>query len=91
MEKAAGFDLCSACDSVVLARGYALITNLQIHLPPGCYGRIAQRSSVSLRHHIDVGAGVVDTDYRGEVALVLSSHHVKAFIVSCGERIAQFN
>ena len=35
-------------------------------LPDGCYGRIAPRSGLAARHHIDIGAGVVDKDYRGE-------------------------
>ena len=35
-------------------------------LPDGCYGRIAPRSGLAAKHHIDIGAGVVDRDYRGE-------------------------
>jgi dUTP pyrophosphatase len=40
----------------------------------GCYGRIAPRSSLAWKNHIDVGAGVVDADYRGNVGVVLFNH-----------------
>jgi dUTP pyrophosphatase len=46
----------SAYDVTVPARGKELIkTDLQIQLPSGCYGRIAPRSGLALKHHIDVG------------------------------------
>lgn len=88
--KAAGFDLRSAYDMMVPARGKELIkTDLQIKLPAGCYGRIAPRSGLALQHHIDVGAGVVDEDYRGNIGVVLFNHSDKPFNVSRGDRIAQ--
>lgn len=88
--KAAGFDLRSAYDATVPARGKELIkTDLQIKLPPGCYGRIAPRSGLAVHHHIDVGAGVVDEDYRGNLGVVLFNHSDKPFNVSRGDRIAQ--
>ena len=40
-------------------------TGISIALPDGCYGRIAPRSGLAAKHHIDIGAGVVDKDYRG--------------------------
>jgi len=40
----------------------------------GYYGRIAPRSSVAWKHHIDVGAGVIDEDYRGLLGIVLFNH-----------------
>jgi len=50
------FYLCSAYDATVPARGKELIkTDLQVKLPPGCYGRIAPRSGLAVHHHIDVG------------------------------------
>ena len=46
-------------------------TDIQIALPSGCYGRVAPRSGLAAKHFIDVGAGVIDEDYRGNVGVVL--------------------
>jgi len=43
-------------------------------VPNGNYGRIAPRSGLALKNFIDVGAGVIDQDYRGEVAVLLFNH-----------------
>ena len=86
----AGFDLSSAVDTVVPARGKALVkTNLMIGLPEGCYGRIAPRSGLAWKHAIDVGAGVIDADYRGDVGVVLFNLSDQDFQVKCGDRCAQ--
>ncbi|XP_023288744.1 protein N-terminal glutamine amidohydrolase isoform X2 [Orussus abietinus] len=63
----AGFDLRSAYDYTIPARGKELIkTDLQIEVPQGTYGRVAPRSGLALKYFIDVGAGVIDADYREE-------------------------
>ena len=55
-------------DIKIPARGKGLVkTDIQIKVPRGTYGRIAPRSGLSWKHHIDIGAGVVDEDYRGNV------------------------
>lgn len=64
---AAGYDLYSAGEMTVAAKGKALIpTNLSVAVPVGNYGRVAPRSGLAWKNYIDVGAGVVDADYRGE-------------------------
>ncbi|CAK1593829.1 unnamed protein product [Parnassius mnemosyne] len=89
-EKAAGFDLRSAYEYTVPAHGKGLIkTDLQIELPSGCYGRVAPRSGLAVKNFIDVGAGVIDEDYRGNVGVVLFNHSDQDFIVRKGDRIAQ--
>ena len=66
--KAAGYDLYSAEDQVIRARGKGLVkTDIQIRVPHGTYGRVAPRSGLAWKQHIDIGAGVVDEDYRGNV------------------------
>ena len=60
----AGYDLSSAYSLVIPAKGKALVgTDLSISVPPNTYGRIAPRSGLAWKHHIDVGAGVIDFDY----------------------------
>jgi dUTP pyrophosphatase len=60
-----------------------------VSVPPGTYGRIAPRSGLALKYFIDVGAGVVDSDYRGPLKVVLFNHGEVPFIVKIGDRIAQ--
>ncbi|KAJ0577862.1 putative dUTP diphosphatase [Helianthus annuus] len=87
---AAGYDLFSAVDTKVPARGKALVaTDLSIAVPEGTYARIAPRSGLAWKHSIDVGAGVVDADYRGPVGVILFNHSDVEFEVKVGDRIAQ--
>ena len=46
-------------------------TGISIAVPFGYYGRIAPRSGLACKNFIDVGAGVIDCDYRGEVKILL--------------------
>ncbi|KAL0391977.1 UNVERIFIED_CONTAM: Deoxyuridine 5'-triphosphate nucleotidohydrolase [Sesamum radiatum] len=86
----AGYDLSSAAETKVPARGKALIpTDLSIAVPEGTYARIAPRSGLAWKHSIDVGAGVIDADYRGPVGVILFNHSDVDFEVKAGDRIAQ--
>lgn len=64
-------------------------TDIQIALPSGCYGRVAPRSGLAAKHFIDVGAGVIDEDYRGNLGVVLFNFGKEKFEVKKGDRIAQ--
>ena len=64
-------------------------TGLAIIFPVGLYAKTAPRSRLALKRFIDVGAGVVDSDYRGEVGVVLFNHGDQDFEVKMGDRIAQ--
>ena len=86
----AGFDLASADNLVVPARGKAMVkTDLSVAIPADCYGRIAPRSGLAWKHHIDVGAGVIDATYRGAVGVLLFNHSNVDFHIAPGDRIAQ--
>ena len=86
----AGFDLASNVDTVIKAGGKGIVkTGLSICPPHMTYGRIAPRSGLAVKHFIDVGAGVVDEDYRGEVGVVLFNFGDKDFQVKKGDRVAQ--
>lgn len=87
---AAGYDLSSAYDCVVPAYGKALVkTDLAVAIPDGHYGRIAPRSSLAWKNHIDVGAGVIDCDYRNGVGVVLFNHADVDLAITAGDRVAQ--
>lgn len=90
-EGAAGYDLCAARDVIIPARGgRGLVpTGLAISVPHGTYGRIAPRSGLALKKGINVGAGVVDFDYRGPVGVVLFNHGEEDLHVQAGDRVAQ--
>lgn len=89
-EGAAGYDLSAAYECVVPARGKALVkTDLSIAIPEGTYARIAPRSGLAWKHSIDVGAGVVDADYRGNVGVILFNLSDQDFPIEAGDRVAQ--
>ncbi|XP_009992756.1 PREDICTED: deoxyuridine 5'-triphosphate nucleotidohydrolase, mitochondrial [Chaetura pelagica] len=88
--RAAGYDLYSAYDCTIPPMEKAVVkTDIQIALPAGCYGRVAPRSGLAAKHFIDVGAGVIDEDYRGNVGVVLFNFGKETFQVKKGDRIAQ--
>jgi len=75
---------------VICSKGKKLIkTDISIAVPKGTYGRIAPRSSLANKHFIDVGAGVIDEDYRGPVGIILFNFSDDDFVVNKGDRIAQ--
>lgn len=64
-------------------------TGIRVAIPASHYGRLAPRSGLALKHAIDVGAGVIDADYRGDVKVLLFNFGTTAFQVHKGDRIAQ--
>ena len=64
-------------------------TDLFLAIPPDHYGRIAGRSDFALKDEIGVGAGVIGSDFRGIVAVVLFNQSKSPYEVNIGDRIAQ--
>jgi dUTP pyrophosphatase len=87
---AAGADL-RASEAVDLPPGgrAAVPTALRLQIPPGHVGLVWPRSGLAVRHGIDTLAGVVDSDYRGEVRVVLVNHGEEFFRIAKGDRVAQ--
>lgn len=86
----AGADLKSAVADVVPARGKKLIaTGIRLKLPPGHVGLIWPRSGLAIKHSLDCGAGVIDSEYRGEVKVLLFNHSDTDYAIQPGDRIAQ--
>lgn len=82
--QAAGYDLF-ACEDAVIPKGGRTVVQTGIHvaLPEGHYGRVAPRSGLAVKHGIDVGAGVVDSDYRGLLGVVLFNFGSEDFQCTC--------
>lgn len=90
----AGLDLPAAVEApVTLAPGGRLLvpTGFSIELPNGWEGQVRPRSGLALRHGITLlnSPGTVDSDYRGEVAVVVVNHGDEPFEIRRGDRIAQ--
>ena len=64
-------------------------TGLALAMPPDCYGRVAPRSGLALKRFVDIGAGVIDSDYRGELGVILFNFGDEDFTINMGDRIAQ--
>jgi dUTP pyrophosphatase len=92
--ESAGLDLRAAVtDELVLAPGErALVpTGFALAIPPGFEGQVRPRSGLALRHGITIpnAPGTIDSDYRGEVAVLLQNGGKEPFRLRRGERIAQ--
>ena len=88
--RAAGLDLKSPAAYTVPARGQLLMNlDIKIATPKGTFGMIASKSSLSAKHSIEVGAGVIDEDYRGDVHVLLYNLSDTDFDIVAGRKIAQ--
>jgi dUTP pyrophosphatase len=89
-EYAAGLDLFSPIDAVIFPSDRMLIKlNISIELPIGTFGHILPRSGLALKNGIHVGAGIIDSDYRGNVGVLLFNLSDQPFNIFKGDRIAQ--
>ena len=93
---AAGLDLVAAVPErapLTIAPGrYAMVpTGIAIALPVGMEGQVRPRSGLAARHGLTVlnAPGTIDSDYRGEICVLLINHGTEAFSVERGMRIAQ--
>ena len=93
-EGAAGADLHAAVTQPVTLKPTerALIpTGLAMSIPPGWEGQVRPRSGLALKHGVTTlnAPGTIDSDYRGEVGVILINHGADDFVVQRGDRIAQ--
>jgi dUTP pyrophosphatase len=92
----AGMDLRAAVAEdapITLAPGARILapTGLKIALEPGWEAQVRPRSGLALKHGITClnSPGTIDSDYRGEVGVILINHGSEPFVIKRGERIAQ--
>lgn len=85
---AAGYDLCSM-ETVNLKAGVQSIisTGVQVSIPPGYCGLLFSRSSFAMKAWAVMQAGVIDSDYRGEIKVMMLPF--RDYCIEKGERIAQ--
>lgn len=92
---AAGADLYACLDEpVTIGPGetYWVSTGIALEVPVGCAGLVYARSSLGAKRGLAPAnkVGVVDSDYRGEVRVVLFNHSPEPQTINPGERVAQF-
>jgi dUTP pyrophosphatase len=91
-DQAAGLDLY-ACESATIHSGrfFAISTGIQIEIPEGHFGMLVPRSGLAFKHQVSVvnSPGIIDSDYRGEVKVLLENRGQDLFRVNLGDRIAQ--
>ena len=90
-EGAAGYDLFSDEDDFILdsRERRAVSVGITTELWPSTVGIIKPRSGLAVNHGIDVLAGVIDSDFRGEVKVVLINHGSEPIQINHGQAIAQ--
>lgn len=94
-EGAAGFDIHAYLGgeyeaTEVKGGDYCTIdTRISVAVPEGFVGLIKPRSGWAIKNGIDTMAGVIDSDYRGEIRVILTKHDCGSFTVNHGDRIAQ--
>ena len=89
--QSAGHNIFASTSSTISPGDRKIIpTGLQIACQQGTYGQIAPRSGLTVKHGINVGAGVIDPDYRGKVGVVLFNNNMnKTLHIEKGNKIAQ--
>jgi len=87
---AAGLDVCGIEDLEIAPKQRVLArTGLAVAIPPGFYGRVAPRSGLAAKNGLDVLAGVIDSDYRGEIVCVLYNTGDEIIKLPAGSKICQ--
>tara|TARA_B100000683_G_scaffold257452_1_gene278973 strand:- start:1082 stop:1567 length:486 start_codon:yes stop_codon:yes gene_type:complete len=93
-DESAGLDLVAAnVEPIILQKGLSTMvpTGFAMALPPGFEGQVRPRSGLAAKHGITVlnSPGTIDSDYRGEVRVILINHGSQDFEITRGMRIAQ--
>ena len=91
---AAGMDIRAALDENVTLRPgeiRMIPTGWAVSIPPGYEGQVRPRSGLALKHGIGMvnAPGTIDSDYRGEIGLILINWGKRPFVINRGDRIAQ--
>lgn len=91
-EGAAGLDIPAAAACTLPPGGWAAIaTQLSLEIPPGYEGQVRPRSGLAAKFGVTVlnSPGTIDSDYRGELKVLLINHGPEPFEIRAGDRVAQ--
>lgn len=98
-EGSSGLDLRANLDLELRSTGVAILesgvqligTGIMLAIPKGVEGQVRSRSGLALRHSVAVlnSPGTIDSDYRGEISVVLINHGKTRYTIKHGDRIAQ--
>jgi len=93
-EGSAGADLCAMLEAplVLLPGTRSLVaTGLRMQLPAGYEAQVRSRSGLAAKYGISClnSPGTIDSDYRGEIKVILQNHGSEPYTISDGDRIAQ--
>jgi dUTP pyrophosphatase len=93
-EGSAGMDICAAVDKEVVIQPDETIlvpTGFIIELPQGHEAQVRPRSGLAIKYNVGIlnSPGTIDSDYRGEVKIILTNFGKKPYIIRRGDRIAQ--
>ena len=80
------FDETDVVNQIPELLTHPIVEQSPLHTRDALY---APRSGLALNHHIHVGGGVIDQDYRGNVGVIIYNHSDAPFIITSGDRIAQ--
>lgn len=87
-----GYDLCSNESLSIQPGAFAKVrTGISLSMPEGIEAQIRPRSGLAAKHGITVlnAPGTIDSDYRGEICILLINHGAQPFAITSGMRIAQ--
>jgi deoxyuridine 5'-triphosphate nucleotidohydrolase len=88
--KAADCDLYSVSNMTIKAGSYGLVkTGLKMVIPAGWRLKLESRSGLAVKKGINIGAGVIDEDYRQEIGVIIFNHGAQDFDVWVGDKICQ--
>lgn len=94
-EGSSGMDLRAAIEKEIIIKPYETVlipTNLSVEIPAGYEGQVRPRSGLAAKNFVTVlnTPGTIDSDYRGEIKVILTNFGKQNFVVNRGDRIAQF-
>ena len=89
-EGSAGYDLFATEAKTIIPNSSQIVClDLRWAIPQGFFGKAFPRSSLIKNYNVTVDAGLIDSDYRDLIYVLLSNHSKKAFTIRTGDRIAQ--